>query len=131
MDSGFAPSRRALVVGGAALAVLQTGLAATAAAAAPLKLHDMADWERQLGQRFSVGGGTLKLVAVRKAYDGRRPRHLARKANFVALFEGDVAAVPADGATVAVSHPTLGTTALYLQHGTSTSGKARLKASFN
>src|ERR1044072_1712608 len=88
MAEGFVPSRRQLVLGGAALAAIvpiSGSSAASLAAANPLALHDL-----------------------------DQPARMKQLNNFRVLFEMDAAAAPAAGIHK-ISHPELGQAALYIE----------------
>jgi len=131
MAEAFVPSRRQLVLGGAALAAIAPVSASSATsfgAAKPLALHDLDDWQRQIGARFALDGAPLSLVAVRPNH--RQPAWAKRRNNFTAVFEMDAAAAPAAGIHQ-VAHPELGAAALYIEPTTVEGGRRRMRASFS
>jgi hypothetical protein len=130
MAEGFVPSRRQLVLGGAALAAIapMSASSTTFGAAKPLALHDLADWQRQVGAQFALGTAPISLVAVKPGH--RQPSRLKRRSNFTAVFEMDASAAPAAGIHQ-VAHPELGKAALYLEPTMVKGGKARMRASFS
>jgi hypothetical protein len=130
MAGGFVPSRRQLVLGGAALAAIvpMSGSTTAFGATKPLALHDLNDWQRHVGARFAIGTAPLALVAVKPG--NRQPVEMKRRSNFTAVFEMDAAAAPAAGIHE-IAHPELGQAALYLEPTTAKGGKARMRASFN
>jgi hypothetical protein len=131
MAEGFVPSRRQLVLGGAALAAIAPVGASSAmsfGAAKPLALHDLDDWQRQVGTRFALGTAPLSLVAVKPG--NRQPARMKRRNNFTAVFEMDAAAAPAAGIH-RISHPELGQAALYIEPTIEKDGKRRMRASFS
>lgn len=131
MAEGFVPSRRQLVLGGAVIAALAPVSASSATsfgAAKPLALHDLADWQRQIGARFAIDGAPLSLVAIKPNH--RQPAWAKRRNNFTAVFEMDAAAAPAAGIHK-VAHPELGQAALYLEPTAVKGGKTRMRASFS
>lgn len=129
MAEGFVPSRRQMVLGGAALAAVAPLGASTAfGATKPLALHDLDDWQRQVGANFALNNAPLALVAIRPG--SRQPSRMKRRNNFTAVFEMDSAAAPQAGIHQ-VAHPELGQAALYLEPTTVKGGKTRLRASFN
>ena len=130
MAGGFVPSRRQLVLGGAALAAIvpMSGSTAAFGATKPLALHDLNDWQRHIGARFALGTTPLALVAVKPG--NRQPARMKRRSNFTAVFEMDSAAAPAAGIHQ-VAHPELGQAALYLEPTIAKGGKTRMRASFN
>ncbi len=149
MSSVFVPRRRDVLVGGAAAAVvpaLVIGAKAVTVSEQPepsagrpkkraFQDQDLADWQSQIGWRFSVAGEhgrvPMKLIEVRKGADRNRPSNLARRNNFTATFEVDAATAPAGNFLYRVAHPLLGATALALQLGPVKGGKARISAMFN
>ena len=130
MAGGFVPSRRQLVLGGAALAAIapMSGSSVAFGATKPLALHDLDDWQRQVGASFAIGGAPLSLVAVKPG--SRQPAWTKRRDNFTAVFEMDAAAAPAAGIHQ-IAHPELGQAALYLEPTAVKGGKTRMRASFN
>ena len=131
MVEGFVPSRRQLMLGGAVLAAIvpmSGSSAASFGSVKPLALHDLDDWQRQVGAHFALGTASLALVAVKPG--NRQPARLKRRNNFTAVFEMDAAAAPAAGIHQ-VAHPELGQAALYLEPTTVKGGKTRMRASFS
>lgn len=130
MAEGFVPSRRQIVLGGAALAAIAPISASSTAfgATKPLALHDLHDWQRQVGARFAIDGAPLSLVAVKQGHG--QPGWAKRRNNFTAVFEMDSAAAPAAGIHK-VAHPELGQAALYLEPTLAKGGKTRMRASFS
>lgn len=129
MSHDFAPSRRQLIAGGAVLAAMLPGATiATGAAAKPLVMQDLDDWQAQIGKEFAVNGTPMRLVAVKGGI--RQPAKVARKHNFTTVFEVQGDAVPTAGLQT-VAHAELGQASLYMEPSVGKDGKARLRASFN
>lgn len=132
MAEGFVPSRRQLVLGGAvfvAIAPMSASSATSFGAAKPLALHDLDDWQRQIGAGFALDGAPLSLIAVKPSH--RQPAWAKRRSNFTAVFEMDAAAAPAAAGIHQVAHPELGRAALYIEPTTVMGGKQRMRASFS
>lgn len=136
MSQQLAPSRRQLVLGGAALAAVLPGASATAMLdSRPLPYMDAKQWKRELGVDFAVasetGAAPMKLIAIKGEKPLRAPRAGVRNSSFSVVFEMDAAQAPEGGKTYQVRHPSLGTAALYLQRADLENGRARIRASFS
>ena len=130
MSGAFTPSRRQLVLGGAAIAAVLPGSSSAKmfGLAKPLALHDLDDWQRQIGASFTLSGAPVALVAVKQG--NRQPSRMKRRHNFTAVFEMDAHAAP-QGGIHQLHHSELGQTALYLERTIEKGGKARMRASFS
>ncbi|MES2445142.1 MAG: hypothetical protein V4574_20140 [Pseudomonadota bacterium] len=106
--------------------------AASFGAAKPLALHDLDDWQRQVGAQFALSGdaGAAPIALVAVKVGNRQPARMQRRSNFTAVFEMDARAAPAAG-IYQVRHPEFGQASLYLEPTTVKAGKARMRASFN
>lgn len=133
MSKGFAPSRRALVMGGA-VAAAALPMTASTASARPLAFQDASDWQKHVGVTFAIAGeaGTapMRLIGIKSVRRMRAPGSALRAHSFTAVFEMDAAQAPEGGRNYQVRHPELGTTGLYLQRANE-GGRAYLRATFN
>ena len=129
MYKDFAPSRRQLIAGGAVFAAALPGASiARAMNPKPFAMHDLDDWQAQIGKEFSVGGASVRLVAVKPG--NRQPAGMVRKYNFTTVFEVTSGAVPEAGLHM-VSHAELGQASLYVEPSVAKNGQPRLRASFS
>ncbi|MBO9713691.1 hypothetical protein [Sphingomonas sp.] len=133
MIETIVPSRRAMMKGAALAATLP---AVASFAVPPAFAHqDAAQWEKQVGQRFTVTGengpAPITLLAVKAVHDMRSPRASGRRYSFTALFEMDAAGALEGGRLYEMRHPAFGDAVLFLDRTTVAGGKARLRASFN
>lgn len=131
MSEGFVPSRRQIVLGGAVLAAVLPVTSSSAAGfglSKPLALHDLDDWQRQIGANFTLDGAPVALVAVKEGH--RQPSRMKRRYNFTAVFEMDAHAAP-QGGLHEVRHAEFGQASLYLERTIEKGGKARMRASFS
>lgn len=146
METTSRSSRRAFVLGGAAvaactgpLAVAQLARGASPSlkgAAKPTIRSEIAEWGSLVGTSFLIGGESgkalAKLAAIEQpAFDPTRPGTLARSQPFTAWFEMDARLAPAGQRGYTLTHPVKGAIKLFLSRGVDKRGKATLLALFN
>lgn len=154
MNSVTDSSRRKFVVGGMA-AVAAVGLSgcsgggsgtvtaapgggggtAAPAPTTPLIASEASDWEKLVGNAFTITGESGKAVAtlasLERVVDIGRPTDLARHQGFIARFEMETALAPKGQKTYQLSHATRGVFDLFLGQPGEARGKAVLAAILN
>lgn len=153
MNSVTDSSRRKFVVGGMA-AITAVGLSgcsgggsgsvssapggggtAAPAPTTPLVASEASDWEKLVGNAFTIAGesgsATATLASLERVVDIGRPTDLARHQGFIARFEMETALAPKGQKTYQLSHATRGVFDLFLGQPGEARGKAVLAAILN